>query len=333
MTNEPIPVIFDPILKPKPWGGRKLEELFGKRLPPNVPIGESWEIASLPSNEVAVREGPLQGKRLWELVEDWGSGLLDGAPLADGRFPLLIKFLDARENLSVQVHPKPPEDDPRRWVPGVKHEAWYVVDCEPDAVMYIGLQPGVTPDDVRDAANTPRMAELLRPWKVRPGDVFYLPSGTPHALGAGIVVSEIQTPADVTYRLYDWDRLGLDGRPRELHLGPGLANIRYDVRDEDIRHNPQDVQTSFGPGRRRVTCERFLIDEVRCEPQQIQLSPQDTMRIWIVLAGSGSIRNKAPVCRFRAGDVVLVPARRGELEVELTAATTLLEVTVPSSAG
>ncbi len=331
MTHEPIPVVFDPILKPKPWGGRKLETLFGKRLPPGVPIGESWEIASLPGNEVAVRSGPLQGRRLWELVEDWGTALLDGASLADGRFPLLIKFLDARENLSVQVHPKPPATDPTRWVPGVKHEAWYVVDAEPEARMYVGLQPGVGPDDVRRAVNTPHMAELLRSWQVRTGDVFYLPSGTPHALGAGIVVAEIQTPADITYRLYDWDRLGLDGRPRELHIGPGLANIRYDVTDEDIQHPPRQVQTTFGPGTRRVTCERFVIDEVVVAPQTFRPPAEETMRIWITLDGSGHIRRDSEICAFQPGDVVLVPARRGSIEVQIVQPTRLLEVSVPGA--
>ena len=188
MSSKPIPVVFEPLFKPKPWGGRMLETLFGKPLPPGEPIGESWEIVSLPANESRVRGGPLAGRQISDLAGMWGSALYGAGGVGREGFPLLIKFLDARENLSVQVHPKP--IDLTRVEPGVKHEAWFVVHADPGAEMFIGLKPGVTPDDLAESANTPRTAELLRRWPVTAGQCYYLPSGVIHALGAGIVVAE-----------------------------------------------------------------------------------------------------------------------------------------------
>ena len=166
MITPPIPVTFEPIFKPKPWGGRKLADVLSKPLPPDERIGESWELVSLPENESRVREGPLAGTPIGDLVKAWGTDLYGGASLADGRFPLLIKFLDAREPLSVQVHPKPAKDDRGGWRPGIKHEAWYIIAAEPGSELFIGLKPGVTHADVVKAADTPAMADLLQRWGV-----------------------------------------------------------------------------------------------------------------------------------------------------------------------
>ncbi|MBU0639255.1 MAG: class I mannose-6-phosphate isomerase, partial [Planctomycetes bacterium] len=234
MSIPPIPVVFEPIFKAKPWGGRELARLFDKMLPPEVPVGESWELADLPGNESRVAQGPLAGKKLGELIEMWGRDLLGRAELMGGRFPLLIKFLDARERLSIQVHPRPRADASEPEQAGVKHEAWYVIDADPGAALYIGLKPGVGPEDVRAAGSTPALAELHQLRAGELGLCYCLPSGVPHALGAGLIVAEVQTPSDVTYRLYDWGRVGLDGQPRELHVEQALANIRYDVAEEEI---------------------------------------------------------------------------------------------------
>lgn len=329
LNTPPFPVIFEPIFKAKPWGGRALASVCNKTLPGDEPIGESWELVSLPGNESRVRSGPLAGRTVSELLEAWGRGLHGDTALADGRFPLLIKFLDAREHLSVQVHPKPPDDDPSADVPGVKHEAWYVVHAEPGAELFIGLKPDVTPNDVAAAADTPRMKELLRRWPVKAGQCYYLPSGTMHALGAGIVVAEIQTPSDVTYRLYDWERVGRDGKPRELHIEQGLSNVLYNVRDELIQQPRRHVAGPFITLSHLIVCERFVIDKVRIVEGVSQELPHTDMVIWIVLKGSGTFRRDEVVCEFTRGDVVLIPAESRGLRLEIACDFETLEVKVP----
>lgn len=355
MSVPPIPLRFHPLFKEKPWGGRRLAALFQKRLPNTGPVGESWELVSLPGSESRVREGPLAGGTLAELVARWGAGLVDPARLHNGRFPLLIKFLDARQNLSVQVHPKPAgPGDP---TPGVKPEAWYVLDAEPDAKLYIGLKAGVTPAEVARAAGSAAIADLLRAWPAAAGECFLLPSGTPHALGAGIVVAEVQAPSDVTYRLYDWGRAGLDGRPRDLHIPPALANIRYDVTEAMIRPPVRPVSLPYARGERLVECESFVIDRL-CGVRGPLVVPPGTLRVWIMLSGSarvtsvtraapthihdGAPGDESPAAKPRgtearefvhrlesaAGDVVLFPAG-ASAEVSPDRDTHWLEITIP----
>lgn len=333
MSIPPIPLVFEPLFKPKPWGGRRLATLFDKPLPAGQPIGESWELVSLPGNESRVRDGPLAHAPLSELVQRWGSGLLGHAELVDGRFPLLIKFLDACEPLSVQVHPKPAPDDPTGWRPGIKHEAWYVIHAEPGAQLFIGLNPGVGPEDVARVANTPGMVKVLRAWDLEAGQCYYLPSGTLHALGAGVVVAEVQTPSDITYRAYDWNRVGLDGRPRELHIEQALRNIRYDVTDDMIRQPAQRINGALTTVTRTASCARFVMDMVRLKAGCSQTIPSGQMRVWMIFAGSGRLSRDAYRCRFRKGDVLLIPADSSQINLELDSDCAWLEVTIPIRAG
>jgi mannose-6-phosphate isomerase len=331
VSTPPIPVVFEPIFKAKPWGGRELVRLFGKRLPEGVPVGESWELADLPGAESRVARGPLAGTTLHELVELWGCDLLGDAALIDGRFPLLIKFLDAREQLSIQVHPCPHEGAAESERPGVKHEAWYVIDANPGAALYIGLRPGVGADAVRAAGPTPALAKLHQPRAAEPGRCYYLPSGVPHALGAGIVVAEVQTPSDVTYRLYDWGRRGLDGRPRELHVEQALANIRCHVPEENIVQPRTPSDAAQPEAKRLVSCERFVMDLVRFDKQRPPASPRGQLAVWIVLSGGGELASDHDRCNFKSGDVVLIPAESSPIRIEPAGGGTLLEARIPSS--
>ncbi|MBN2445275.1 MAG: class I mannose-6-phosphate isomerase [Phycisphaerae bacterium] len=328
MTTPVCPVVCTSLFKPKPWGGRTLERLFAKELPPDTPIGESWELVSLPDNESRVREGPCAGRTLSDLVRDWGADLLGCAPLVDEHFPLLIKFLDARENLSVQVHPKPAANDPEGWASGIKHEAWFVMAAEPGAEMFVGLKDGVTPADVERATNTPAFADLLRRHPVAVGQCYYLPSGTVHALGAGIVVAEVQTPSDITYRFFDWGRTGLDGKPRALHLEQAAANTRYDVRPDEIRQPVRNVAGSFTTMTRCMTCRRFTIDRATIATGERHSLSAGEMLVWVLLAGKVRLSWAANEQHFGPGDVVLIPAAQAATGIDIQSGGELLEIRI-----
>jgi mannose-6-phosphate isomerase len=332
MSAQPTPLLFTSVFKPKPWGGRRLAELYGKELPPGEMIGESWELADLPQGQTRVRPGPAYGplaeRTLGEIIALWGARLTGAAPLAEGRFPLLIKFLDARQPVSIQVHPRPPG-------PAVKHEAWYVVDADPGAELFLGLKPGVGPEDVAPAAGTAKIVELLQRRPVKAGDCFYLPSGVAHALGAGIVVAEIQTPSDITYRLYDWGRSASDpNRARQgaasarlLHIPEALANIRYDVADREIVQPRRHVADVFVTTTRLVTCAAFTIDKLRISAGVARPLPEGELTIWIVLTGRGRLVQGAYEGELAAGDVALIPAEHEPGRVEAGENLSVLEVT------
>lgn len=341
VTASPQLVRLTPHYVAKPWGGNALQRLFGRDLPQEAPVGESWECVDLPDVTSHVAEGPLSGVALPDLLSAWGKDLLGDAEYVDGRFPLLIKFLDARETLSVQLHPnpnrvKPSEgaDDPAQASSpraGYKHEAWYVLDAAPDAVIYAGLKPGVDRETLRAALGTPAFADLVAVHPARPGDCFYLPSGTVHALGASLVVAEVQTPSDITYRCYDWQRVGLDGAPRELHLEESLANFRDDVTPEDTRVTRAPGRASLGAAHRAATCNHFVIDHVELPPETQRVSASGTMRIWITLSGSGVVRDSQTDLRLTAGQTILCPAST-TAAISSPEGIELLEVTVPTTA-
>ncbi len=219
------PLTFQPIFKERVWGGRNLERLYQKRLPPNVPIGESWEITDRPEGTSVIANGPLAGKNLRWLMEHHAGELLGPAGSQGGRFPLLVKILDAEEKLSLQVHP--PADVAARLGGEPKTEMWYIADAQPGAELYVGLRRGVTRLEFERKIQDGTVADCFHRLRVMPGDVMFLPSGRVHAIGAGLVIFEIQQNSDTTYRVFDWNRLGLDGQPRELHVEQSLQCIDF----------------------------------------------------------------------------------------------------------
>ena len=279
-------------------------------------------------DESRVRDGPAAGKSISELTDDWGDEFHGGA-LLDGRFPLLVKFLDARESLSVQVHPKPATDGPDQCTPGVKHEFWYVVAAEPEAEIFVGLRPDVTPADLAKAAGTSTVVDLLQRRRVKPGYCFFLPSGVVHALGAGVVVAEVQTPADVTYRLYDWARTDAAGQSRELHIDEALANVRFDIGEDQIRQARRHVGSVFSTSTRMAACERFVIEKVRLMEGMQQEIAFGGMTTWIVLRGSGVVATEGAECRFAAGDVLVIPAGARQPSVRTETDCEWLDVKIP----
>ena len=222
---KPYPLSFDPIFKSNVWGGRGLATSLGKALPGNGPVGESWEMVDLPEDQSVVAAGPAQGIVLDEILGHWGKDLLGSAALDGGRFPLLVKYIDACQTLSVQVHPD--AEVAARLGGRPKSEAWYIMDVAPGGAIYLGLQPGVTREMMQQAMADGGVEELLIKVEVKPGDLVPVPPGTVHAIGAGVLLAEVQQPSDTTYRVYDWGRMGLDGKPRQLHLDQALDSIHF----------------------------------------------------------------------------------------------------------
>ncbi|HOM53210.1 MAG TPA: class I mannose-6-phosphate isomerase [Phycisphaerae bacterium] len=325
------PLLFEPIYKPKIWGGDRIFTHFGRPRVSAEPIGESWELADLEEDQSRVVNGPARGKTLGELVAEWGSDLIGHVELVDGRFPLLIKFLDAAESLSVQVHPT---EAVARKIGGacrVKHEAWYILAAEPGSVIYHGLEPGVTQERFREAMLTGNVEGILRRVPVRPGDCYYLPSGTAHALGAGVLVAEVQTPSDVTYRTYDWGRVDPStGRPRELHLDQAIECIDFDSPSPPPMQERTHIGTISTAVTRLVSCPSFTIERVRMSAGTRRDIPHAEPVVWMVLEGSGRVEWKggSPL-EFRKGNVLLLPAALEEGIVQIAEPTQWLEATVP----
>jgi len=292
------PLKFKPIFKQRIWGGTRLREVFGKDLPAGQKIGESWELADLPGDKSMVISGPLAGQTLSAVVQGHPQEIY-GRPRPPQVFPLLIKFLDAEDTLSVQVHPDAAAC--QRMAKGqLKTECWYIVAAERGAFIYKGLRPGVTRQAFARAIDDGTVEGLLQAVPVEPGQCHYLPAGTVHALGPGILVAEIQTPSDTTYRVFDWNRLDDKGRPRTLHIQEALESIHFD---------PTAADPPVATVGRLVDGPYFRVDKghqaVGCETL---LSP-GIMKVLVILTGQGRITNATGhTADFRAGDCLLVPA-------------------------
>jgi len=324
------PLIFEPILKPKIWGGRSLESVVDKKLPPVELIGESWELADLEDDQSVVRDGPVKGKKLGDLVKTWGRDLLGHAELFEGRFPLLIKFLDAHQHLSVQVHPDKRMADRLGGNVRVKNEAWYILYAEPDGAIYRGLVAGVTKESFIQAIAGGNVAQTLKRIPVKAGQCYYLPSGTIHALGAGVVVAEVQTPSDITYRVYDWDRVDpATGRSRELHIEQSLECIHFGP-DNAAQQPRSHVASVWTAVTRLVSCESFVIEQVRMVEGVEQSIPTGELLVWVVLSGRGEIVSDGDRrLSFQRGDTVLIPAGLGDARITTHGDSVWLEVTIP----
>ncbi len=298
MAMKLYPLKFEPIFKHRLWGDRKLAEVFGKDLPAEDSIGESWELADLPEDKSRVVNGPLAGETIASVVEQFGEEVM-GIGYRGGQFPLLIKILDASDVLSVQVHPD--EAACRRMGKGdPKTECWYVISAEPDAVIYKGVKRGVTPEQFGRAIENGTVAELLDKVHVKQGECHFLPAGTAHSIGAGLLIAEIQTPSDTTYRVFDWNRVDSDGNPRQLHLDEALESIDFGLSAADL------PATEVG---RLVDSEYFKVDKGHQMQGCEVLVSADKLKAYMFLSGRGRFEAHETVStEFVGGDCVLVPA-------------------------
>jgi mannose-6-phosphate isomerase len=264
------------------WGGNKIGQMFNKPAPQDRPIGESWEIADRPEAQSVVRNGPLAGQGLGVLMSRHGPALLGNAYSQDRRFPLLVKILDARETLSLQVHPPASAATALRGEP--KTEMWYIVAANSGAELYAGLKKGVTRMEFESQLSGGSVADCFHRIPVRAGDAMFIPSGRVHGIGAGIVLFEIQQNSDTTYRVFDWNRVGLDGCPRPLHIAESLSSI--DFHDFEPELVPRPVQGPHGTGRvPLVSCPHFAVELVSLDAGQILTLPCPSALITGVVSG------------------------------------------------
>lgn len=312
------PLLFERLLFEKVWGGRSLERTPGIRLEGTGPVGETWELVDREGENSIVARGPHAGRSLRALLEAEPAALLGGArPAAGGRFPVLVKFLSATKPLSVQVHPDPVAARKLGRGEEGKDEAWYILAAEPESQIYLGLQPGVEAAQFAAQAGGPEVVDLLRSWPVRAGQFVFVPGGTIHAIGEGITLLEVQNNSDVTYRLYDWGRVGLDGKPRTTHLSEALLSTRYD----EPTLGPRDpVFEARGGGNRAallVDCPAFRMELLEIGTF-LDLETAGRAVIYVVLEGRGRLRRAGTPepWSLEPGDTWLVPAAAGPHRIE-----------------
>ncbi len=307
------PLTFEPVFMERIWGGRRLESEFGKKLPPHISIGESWEISDRPEAQSIVRNGPLKGKALHDLWTKHRPEIFGETPDSP-RFPLLIKLLDARETLSLQVHP--PQKIAATLGGEPKTEFWYVAAAEPDAKLFVGLSEPTTREVFAKSLEEGTIEGQVHTIGVKTGDAMFLPAGRFHAVGGGNLLVEIQQNSDTTYRVFDWNRLDDQGKPRKLHIEQALASIDFG----DCR--PVLIQPE---GELLVSDPLFEIRKWNLKTGR-EITSKGQFAIGCCLTGRVSCARM----NFEPGEFFLVPARLEQRKVKPAAdGTTLLRVTIP----
>lgn len=300
------PLLFKPIFKERVWGGRQLEKLYRKELPADKVIGESWEISDRPGDVSVIANGPLAGKDLRWLIDHHADEVLGAAHAPDDRFPLLIKILDAQDDLSLQVHP--PAAIAGKLGGEPKTEMWYITHATPKAALYAGLKHGVSRTEFEEKLKAGTVAECFHRLPVKEADALFLPSGRVHAIGAGNVIFEIQQNSDTTYRVFDWNRVGLDGKPRDLHIAEAMASIDFN----DFEPPLIDGRVAQGPTystRALVSDVLFKVYEINLRAYDYCLPKMPKPQIIGMVEGRAAITSgEHPPVELRAGQFCLIPA-------------------------
>lgn len=300
------PLEFQPYLRPQVWGGDALGRLLGKEISTDTPVGEAWEICGLPQNPSVVIDGTFAGQRLPDLWERHFTEIA-GRNVSTTTFPLFVKWLDCRELLSVQVHP----DDARAMEllgeSSGKTEAWVVVDAEPAARVYAGLKAGVSREEFLERLKQGTVADCLHSFVPKVGDCISLPAGTIHAAGGGVVFAEVQQPSDATFRLFDWNRLGLDGRPRALHHDLAMRCLNWPQKPVNPVIPVPLATGSDAEGESLLKTSVFELDRFRvrgpwCQPYAGEMS------VWMVLDGVAVLTAAGSPRVLRRGSTILLPA-------------------------
>lgn len=304
---------FKPILKSMLWGGEKILPYKGI-VSDQKQVGESWEISGVKDNESVVAEGPDAGLKLPELLARDGAALVGKANYErfGNEFPLLIKFIDARQDLSIQVHPNDEQAWERHQSKG-KTEMWYVVDADPGSSLRSGFAKRVTPEEYEASIADNTITDLLAEYDIHAGDLFFLPAGRIHSIGAGAFIAEIQQTSNITYRIYDFNRVDANGNPRELHTEQSKAVIDYNVHDDYRTHYEAKDDTPV----ELVSCPYFTTTLYNLtKAHSIDLSSLDSFVIVICTEGEGTITdNNGEEIKMRQGETILVPATATAIDI------------------
>jgi len=313
MANLSSPLIFNPLFQERIWGGSKLAELFGKKIPPNKRIGESWEIVDRPEAQSIVRNGPLSGRSLHDLWVNFREELFGKLPDVP-RFPLLIKLLDAQEKLSLQVHP--PQEIAESLGGEAKSEFWYVMAAERNAEIFVGLRKSMTRDQFEDAVHSGTVADCIHAIRMKNGAAMFLPSGRFHAIGAGNLLVEVQQNSDTTYRVFDWNRVDDQGKPRQLHVDQALQCIDFN----DVAPKPITPKGE-------LLARHQLFEVQKWNPKSARdIAPIGQFAIVLCLSGAMQCAG----VDFTPGESFLVPASLQDRSIHPRGeGTSLLRITIP----
>lgn len=325
MSSMLYPFLFEPILKEKIWGSTRLQTVLDHDLADMEHCGESWEISGLVGDESVVTNGFLAENNLNELIEIYLTDLVGEQNYEKYGlgFPLLIKYIDAQDNLSVQVHPDD-ELAQRKYGQNGKTEMWHVIDAEPGSGLFIGFNRKITQEQYKEAVTSGSLVNLLQFYPVQPGDTFMIPAGVVHAIGKGVLLAEIQQPSDVTFRIFDWNRVDEDGNARELHTEEAFEAIRY---EENFGQFKVEYQPTLNQTVPLVHSPYFNTNLIEFD-QQVDKSfaEIDSFVIYMCLEGYMHLEYKDEHLVLRTGDVVLVPADLDSIRLVPAVKSKMLEI-------
>jgi len=323
MKHKLYPIKFQPILKDKIWGGEKLKTLLNKTTK-LTNVGESWEISDVEGDTSVITNGALQGKSLKELLNVYKAELLGDKnyKIFGNKFPLLIKFIDAKEDLSIQLHPNG-ELAAKRHNSFGKTEMWYVMQADEDANLIVGFNQEMTPEKYLKHLKDKTLTQILNFDKVKAGDTYFIEVGRVHAIGAGVMLAEIQQTSDITYRVYDWDRVDNQGNERELHNDLAIDAFNFEMED-DFR---VDYKTDKNKSNEMVSCPYFTTSFLNVTEPILKLNTKDSFFIYICVEGEAMIETENASEFLKKGETILIPAGIETYKITATNAK-LLEVYV-----
>lgn len=318
------PFIFEPIIKEKLWGGKNLNKILNKPRMSDYD-GESWELSCVPNNVSVLRNGPLAGKTLTELIEQFRGDLVGEAVYEEhgSRFPLLIKFIDAQQDLSIQVHPDNELAKNRHNSFG-KTEMWYVIDSEPDASIIVGFSEPLNVSQYLDYVENNKLMSILNRERAQPHDVFFIPAGRVHTIGKGLIIAEIQQTSDVTYRIHDFDRVGTNGSKRELHNDLAIEAIDFTI--------PNSYKTIYerSSSEQVIGISNYFTTKRRLISKSTTLNfNHSSCTVLMCIEGSFDVPNYSELPSISKGDTVLVPSCIEELILKPQSSGILLEIQIP----
>lgn len=308
------PILFHPIYKEMLWGGKKMSAVLDRELP-YARTGESWDISCRPNEMGLASNGPLTGQRFQDILDQDREKYLGRALAGLAKFPLLVKIIDANDNLSIQVHPDDAYAKTVEHYPYGKHEMWYILDAPEDGRLIIGLKPGVLREDFQKAFDEGQVGACLHQLSVKKGDVIDIPAGLVHALTRGVMVAEIQQNSDITYRMYDYDRVGLDGKKRELHLEKALDVSDFQGRLKKDCVSGLTVNLDGGVLTYYIANKYFAVMRYAVSTEISEQSDPDRFYIFTCLDGDIRIVTPQMSVPVAKGDSVFIPAAMGDYRI------------------